>query len=251
MLASATHWLGEGALGQESLFDDLNPFLFAVDRHLCQFVKKVCREYSGPRVRPNAVLIPPYPQVPWHIAHLSNYFNVVVWSDVGDFVSEAAIEQFGAERYSGSVVCLPLDGVDLVLQTDPALDNKVEFWTSIRESYEMLSEGGSVAAVLQVENHDGEWVIPWSDGTYDSLVEVQQNPYCNLFNPGSLVVESLKSGAGVDVFAVSQFLERHQAFFGKKCREFCLSRMREADFVDLVNCRNPLLGSALLVWHVE
>ena len=88
------HWLGEGLDGQESLFLELDPFVFRADATICQMARSIYFELTPQRERLSALLLPDGEAIGYHLGFLSSMYQVYLAIPEFDELREAAAEEF-------------------------------------------------------------------------------------------------------------------------------------------------------------
>jgi hypothetical protein len=237
----SSHWLGEGAYGQELLLAEVDPHLFSVDRAISSQVSSLSHRIIPGEDGVYAVLILPEGGVGWQLGYLSRCFNTYVWSSKTDELLDSAARHFGALLLSGDLLAEVDRRVDLLIHTDYLWPSERVFVEEIRCSMELLNDEGVsmfvlvgcrekreesrplVSRVLGSKNF-GEDVIEWSDGRRSYLSWLLSR-----FESSEVFSVSVAESLKLDP---SEFIKRNRGFFGRNIRDMMLKRMGESDFQD-------------------
>lgn len=228
-----SHWLGEGMLGQDDLFFDLQPHLYAVDALICKQIAQIGYQMENALCEPAAVLVPPKESLSWFVPHLVNYFEVFLWTDSLDEALDELVRHFNVEVFSGQVperIC----PVGYVLCLDSKWEGADNFFLSVEEAMSCLAEDGTATFILQVLGREEELKIFWNENCstpYHQFIQDQAN--YSAFEMSQSELCSIPQGLALSQNSVSEFLRRHRSYFGKNARELCIRRMNEIDFSNI------------------
>ncbi len=219
------HWLGEGELGQDCLFDDLDPYLYAADKTLFHRASTRSHEIQQQRreLEPSALLIPRSGTVPWHIEYLSEKFELWIWAFEEDDLLREAGEYFGAQIFVGDSIPENVLELDYILCTETEWDGKQDLAEIYRAVQHHLAADGMMSVVWQGEMREGE----------SPLAQFSKQQAFLFPEPDFVETVPLSAIANAHEYNVAEFLRRHKRFFGKNARDLCLARMNEKDFMEI------------------
>lgn len=224
------HWLGEGGVGQESLFLDLDPYLYVLDQAICKCIALGAHEYDNHEGRPLAVLVPPEESVSWHIGYVGNLYDLLVCAEPDNEIRNEAACQFGAVVGDLRADIEPLQ---LYLHLDKCWIELGEFVDAVRETRQYLGESGMMAFMLNCWGVEGSLEVCWAEGMKSPLSElVDGDKLFDFDSPKSVISKCLTEITASNSFGLGDFLKRHKMFFGKNARDFALDRFQDLDFRD-------------------
>ena len=222
------HWLDEGELGRECLFDDLDPFLYAIDRAIATKASQIAHSYDGEDEKPRALLAPPVASVPWQIGNLSRHYRVEIWVPDPDDLVERAAEAFDAHVLVGEIPDELVGMIDLFLVTNTHWENHNHFLLWQKEALPFLAEDGELCVVLRSVGEGGLLSVSWDDGSETLLTDlVSLGPEAKRAEFKTICLPEFAPDKSS---FLTDFLHRHRQFFGRNARDLCLTRMHEDDF---------------------
>ncbi len=236
---STKHWLGEGGVGQETLFLELTVEQYLIDQELCSVAVQIARTGASGPEPPVSLFIPPTSSVSWLIGYLSRLFDTYVWQiDSTETLVLDATSHFAVEIISGE---LPPDlpPLHLLLHAKADWANEREFSLSVRELCQYLHRDGVALFVIHGEDSGEEARIRWASGELSLLGDLLQSlsQYRQLVVPEVTKI-FLEPTAIDDRERLRAFLHRHRSYFGRNARDFLLARMSDPDFREVSVAHN-------------
>lgn len=228
-----SHWLGEGMIGQDDLFFDLQPHLCAVDALICKQIVQLGYQMEHALCEPAAVLVPPKESLSWFVPHLVDHFEVFLWTDELDEALDNLVQHFNVEIFSGEVP-ERIWPVGYVLCLDTEWDGPDNFFSGVEEVVPCLAEDGIATFVLQVLGKEDECKIFWNEENSTPYHQfIHEQPCAASHEMFQSELFSIPQGLALPQNSVSEFLKRHRSYFGKNARELCIRRMNEIDFCNI------------------
>jgi len=231
------HWLGHGLDGQEALLFDLDPYLYALDAHICRVSQQIAfstdaRVSKPSKERPKAAIILGDELNPWSIGFLSEKFDLVLVTDFIDPIVEETADHFNA---------IILDE-EKFYNLEPVIDFALFFNCSAELGRDLIKSAFDITNILAIggvalfptrttEILGAEVRANWLSTTlgfkeFDSI-EVFQTSFSELLKTPD--------------YGVGEFAKRHKSFYGKEARDLCLKRIYEDDFQEVVKGNNEIL----------
>lgn len=228
------HWLNEGAAGQQSLFLELDPVLYALDPDIARLAVSRAHAYDGDERRPFAVLAPPSGSVGWQAGLFAKHFNLYLWAETQIEEFDAAVDYFGLEWVID--LASRVTGIaDFIAVTDRQWNTKRQLLTVAGQVAQALGPEGLACFALQAVLSPEELLFTWGDGTTSTIREIcQALGAADAAVPLRSAIETAEVLARVDRFdreRVANFLKRHRDFFGREAHGFLAERLSDDDFV--------------------
>ncbi|MFN8389103.1 MAG: hypothetical protein U0136_02290 [Bdellovibrionota bacterium] len=253
---SEAHWLGEGIDGQESLFVELDPYLYRADRNLCQVIKFFFYELKDSgglsSDKPWALLCPAPDAVGWHVGVLAEFFQVSILAPERDELREQVAHRFHAELLDSGIPQGREGLYQLLVHTDTEWEDLERFRASVRFARNAIAPDGRCSFVLRGEIRDEVASIQWGDGSVTELADLTEGRIFLLPTPVMSASLSLPEISPDNDEYLQAFLKRHRDYFGRAARGACLARMADDDFRQAFACEAGAYQAAfLLVWDAE
>lgn len=229
--AAEPRWQLQTLDSEESLFIELEPFLFTADAELCQLARTVAfaERTSGEPL--SALLFPPREGVGWLQAYLAEHFDVTVCSATVEPLLEEVSQQCGTYAVFGEPPASLRGNVSLAIECETSWHGPEHLSVRFEELRELLRERGTGACIVPGRlGEDGAVSLCWADGSESDLQDVLRPRFGRRHVP--LHAEELPFAHLVSNREdyLTAFLKRHRAFFGRGVRGTCLERMADADF---------------------
>jgi hypothetical protein len=231
------HWLGQGSLGQESLFLELCPYLYILDQSIYKLAYQVASQHEIRGDKPVALIVSAQDTIGWQIGYISKLFDIYLCSSPDTPGLYEAANKFGGIVSSFDNVN---EQADFYLHIDSKWENENDFLLTAKASFRKSINGAFVLKCFGTEN---ELEICWEDGSKTPLSEfLEPSGFFGFPRPDYVLSRCLKDIALKENYGVSAFLKRNKAYFGKNARDYCFDRINDNDFResfsdDLASCR--------------
>ncbi len=244
------HWLEEGVDGQQLLFDEVTPELFALDQAICSEINRLAHTGVRPTAKPQAILAPPAGAFGWQMSFLAKHLHVNLWSGEDDESFLKAVSQFSCGLFSGEIPERFRGEIALALFTDSLWGSQREFISTVAEVLAVLADDGKAFFCLRGIADAERVQIVWGDGGVSDLNELCGG---DAFLPGigaATLVEKidLTRKKYLESEYLSAFLKRHRGFFGKDARETLANRVLGADYQEIVARHESAAFALLITW---
>lgn len=241
-----SHWLEQGADGQETLLLDVTPPLLTLDRAICSRATQIAFRLRGDRTRRRALVVAPPGVASWQIGFLSKHFEVFVYTPELDPILERISSAFEATLLE-SLDELPEHAADLILLLESNWTDSIKFLEAAQFAAEYLSSEGELLSVLFCEELNGHSEVLWSSGAKTEIVALIGRA-SRLLSQQFRGYESVPIVRSLFQNMAGEFLKRHREYFGKNARDLYMSHINDPEFIP-----DKLIGrsAVLLAWGPE
>ena len=229
------HWLGEGMDGQDSLFFELDPYLYSADRELAQAIRSFYFRLRDSKVfnngdKPKVLFCPPQDAVGFQLGLLSEFFSVSLLAEERDTIREEACAEFHAELLDTGVPPERHQAYDLILHTGCHFRDLDQLRAALRFARDALAFDGRAIFLLAGYVENGEGIIHWADNSTTACSALESGEVFLVKPPVECIIQPLIANAAQDSDYLGAFLKRHRDYFGRAARGLCLERLKEEEF---------------------
>lgn len=246
-LATDEQWRADPLDGPDSLFFELEPYLYCADATLCQFARTIAFSEHDGGDSPPAVLFPPRDGIGWMQGLLSESFQVTVCTPTPEPLLEEVSQQFNTLAVFGAPPEYLLGNTILAIDGESAWPDEDHFVRRLWQAEELLHEDGAFACVVAGRiGENGSAFASWSKGGETPLGELLELE----IGRDRLRLKSIELPFAHLLIHredyLTAFLRRHRAYFGKGVRGACLARMTDVDFRDCLEGPGSQLRCAIV-----
>ena len=224
-----SHWLREGRIGQETLFEELDPYFYAIEQSLASRAASIIKDRRKSDY-PSALLISDSENLGLYIQYVIKHYQCFSWLNAADDFAARACEYFNVQMILGDPARSGFEGFDLILVSNMQHEDQLAFSQLICESRDYLNDGGRLYVLLCGGEINGQKYIQWTDSSCVQLEDFMHGHIFQLSAPHTAQVLTLRKIDRFDAARVHAFLKRNREYFGKNTREIMLQRLREEDF---------------------
>jgi len=215
---------------QQSLFLELDPYIYRADQVLLQTLKSFAFEQRFGSERGRIILLPPPDAVGYQVGVLSEMFDTALFASDPDGLHDEITRRFRVELIEDRIPPGRFGTFDAVVYTTYAWEALQDFTEAVLTSFTLTAPNGLAAFVLPGMLTTAGASVLWKDGTETDASQFEHGTIFRLPGVSGLEIIPFSEISMLEDDYLRRFLKRHRSYFGKAALGAALERMRDPDF---------------------
>ncbi len=233
---------------QQSLFLELDPYIYRADQVLFQVLKSFSFERRTRSEKPRALLCPPNDAVGYQIGALSELFQATLFASDPDSLHDEVVRRFRCELIEDRIPESLGGFFDAVVTTNYGWNSESEFVEAVLTAQMLLTPGGMAVFVLPGLLTPEGGAILWRDGSETKAGAFEAGEVFRLGAAAAAELIPFSEVTEIEDDYLRRFLKRHRDYFGKAALGACLERMRDTEFTAALTGPDSGQRCALVVY---